>query len=101
MARLSPKSEAIAYRAYIWARDRDWDCTIAECAEAIGVATRTLGAIMGKKMWLNRFRCDPRREVFKQLRERDRTLVLGGLYNKHYLNTSDLKNLGVEIEQDF
>ena len=94
MARLSPKSEAIAYRAYIWARDRDWNCTIAECAEAIGVETQSLRNIMVRKAWSDRFRSTTR--DFNQ-----RKNAPGLLATPHKLGLAQLRSLGVEIEPDF
>lgn len=93
MARLSPKSEAIAYRAYIWARDREWDCTIAECAEAIGVATMQLRNIMVFKGWNNRFRSATTGRIdFNECRP---------LATPYKLGLAQLRSLGVEIELDF
>ena len=96
MGNLSPKSEAIAYRAYIWARDREWDCTIAECAEAIGVETQSLRNIMVRKGWANRFR--------STTNDFDRSQCAPGLRvngTPYKLGLAQLRSLGVEIEIDF
>ena len=96
MGNLSPKSEAIAYRAYIWARDREWDCTIAECAEAIGVGTHSLRNIMLRKGWSDRFRATARDFYCNQE-------VVGLRVNgtPYKLGLAQLRSLGVEIEPDF
>ena len=93
MGNLSPKSEAIAYRAYIWARDREWDCTIAECAEAIGVGTHSLRNIMVRKGWSDRFRVTAIHGF-----NRVEPNVLATPYK---LGLAQLRSLGVEIEIDF
>ena len=93
MAKMSPKSEAIAYRAYIWARDRGWDCTIAECAEAIGVGAKSLRTILVMKGWSNRFRSSRLdRRDFNEARPFALPRKLG---------LAQLRYLGVEIELDF
>ena len=93
MAKMSPKSEAIAYRAYIWARDRGWDCTIAECAEAIGVETQSLRSIMVMKGWSDRFRVTLR-HGFNRIEPRPNA-------TPYKLGLAKLRSLGVEIELDF
>ena len=92
MGNLSPKSEAIAYRAYIWARDREWDCTIAECAEAIDVEPLALGNIMRMKGWGGRFKSTLKDASPIGWRNAVRPYKLG---------LAQLRSLGVEIEPDF
>ena len=95
MAKMSPKSEAIAYRAYIWAHDRGWDCTIAECAEAIGVGSKSLRTILVMKGWSNRFRSS-------RLDRHDFNLDQSRPNATPYkLGLAQLRDLGVEIELDF
>lgn len=53
---MTPRSEAIAFRAWQVANRMGWDCTIAEVAAEIGYDYRRLGNIMAAKGWTNRFR---------------------------------------------
>lgn len=67
---MTPKSEAIAYRAWVMARERGWDCTIAEIADEMGLSAKSLGAIMQHKGWVDRFRAPDRtwkREIIGSL----------------------------------
>lgn len=53
---MTPRAQAIAFRAWQVASRTGWDCTLAEVAEEVGCDHRTLGRIMAAKGWTNRFR---------------------------------------------
>jgi hypothetical protein len=71
MARMTAKSEALAYRIYIYANPIGWDCTPGEIAEALGVDPKRIGRVAHAKGWATRLRsasradwgCGPARTV--------------------------------------
>ena len=54
--RLSPRSEALAYRIWAYANPLGWDCTSGGVADAIGVSMQAVGHIVRLKKWHGRFR---------------------------------------------
>lgn len=55
-AKLSAKSEALAFRIWAYASPIGWDCTIHDVAQALGVSARSVGAVALHKRWSERFR---------------------------------------------
>lgn len=53
---MTPRSEAIAFRAWQVASRMEWDCTIAEVADEIGVSPSRLASIAALRGWSGRFR---------------------------------------------
>jgi len=53
---MTPRGHTIAYQIWAYANPRGWDCTIAECADAIGVNRLLVGRIVHAKDWSSRFR---------------------------------------------
>ena len=53
---MTPRGHTIAYQIWAYANPRGWDCTIAECAEAIGVKSQSVGSVANWKGWIDRFR---------------------------------------------
>lgn len=53
---MTPRSEAIAFRAWQVASRMEWDCTVAEIADEIGADPKSLGAIFQAKGWVSRVR---------------------------------------------
>ena len=58
--KFSPKSEAIAYRAWVEAEKHGWDITVPELAERLGLRKNVVLRIVSLKGWLNRFRATRR-----------------------------------------
>jgi len=54
--KLTPRSEAIAYRVWAHCEPIGWNCTIREAAEAIGEPRRRVQTIVSRKGWGSRFR---------------------------------------------
>lgn len=58
---MTPRSEAIAFKAWQVASRMGWNCTIREVADEIGVDHRRLGKVVSAKGWTGRFRVNPSR----------------------------------------
>lgn len=53
---MTNRTRALRYRIWAYASPRGWDCTIAEVADALGEAIRTVSAISIRAGWASRFR---------------------------------------------
>lgn len=53
---LKPKSEALAFRIWAYAKPREWNVTAKELSEALNVTTNAIGAILRAKKWNHRIR---------------------------------------------
>lgn len=60
MARISPKTEALAYRIWGVARQHEWNCTLIEIADALGESVHRVSTTAMLKGWLGRFRAGSR-----------------------------------------
>ena len=54
--KLSPRSQAIAFRAWAWCEEHGWEHTLQEIADAIDVPMHSLRGIFACKGWQNRVR---------------------------------------------
>ena len=54
--KLSPRTEALAFRVWQVANPRGWDMTAGEIAEALGVSWQTVNRVCQLKGWLTRIR---------------------------------------------
>lgn len=54
LPRLSPRSQAVAYRAWSWCNDHGWAHTLDEIGDAIGVSRHVLIGVFQVKGWLGR-----------------------------------------------
>lgn len=52
----NPTTEALLYRIWAHCHPIEWDCTIAECAEAIDEPMRRVKAVVQHRGWTHRFR---------------------------------------------
>lgn len=55
MVKLSPKSEALAFRVWSYCRDIEWRISISELAEVLGEHPSRLTLLATRKGWLDRF----------------------------------------------
>lgn len=55
MVKLSPKSEALAYRVWSICKDIEWRISISELAELMGEHPSRLTILAQRKGWLSRF----------------------------------------------
>lgn len=55
MVKLSPKSEALAYRVWAFCRDVEWRVSIKDVAEALNEHPSRITLLAGRKGWLDRF----------------------------------------------
>ena len=56
---MTPRSEALAYRIWAYAKPREWNVTLAEIADALGESHKRVLAICRIKKWLDRVRVSP------------------------------------------
>jgi len=56
--RLSPRSEALAYRIWAYANPLGWDCTLAELADALGAKFASVRVVVSMKGWSGRLRAE-------------------------------------------
>lgn len=61
--KLSPRSEAVAYRAWVEAEKVGWNLTVTDLAEKIGERKNVVLRIVSLKGWHNRLRASPSRHV--------------------------------------
>jgi uncharacterized membrane protein len=54
--KISPKSEALAFRIWQYATPREWNVTVTEIADHLGEDWRRVGAMMRWRGWLTRVR---------------------------------------------
>ena len=54
--RLSPRSEALAFRIWRECEPIGWNCTVSECAAALDVPQPRVTSIVRAKGWTGRFR---------------------------------------------
>lgn len=54
MVKMSPKSEALAFRAWVFCRDAGWNVTCSDVADALNENVNKITGIMHRKGWLNR-----------------------------------------------
>ncbi|HMT45494.1 MAG TPA: hypothetical protein PKE59_00100 [Novosphingobium sp.] len=73
---MSPASMVLAYRIYIFAVDRGWNCTLLEVAEALDVSVHRVTAVAIVKGWLRKFRASSR-EVGHSHRMNGRRVIDG------------------------
>lgn len=52
----SPRLEALAFRIWVWARERGWNCTLLEAAEALDEPVARVARAAQVKGWHSRFR---------------------------------------------
>jgi hypothetical protein len=52
----SPRTEALAYRVWAHCTPLGWDCTVKQCADALGVSWQSVRDAAKAKGWLHRFR---------------------------------------------
>lgn len=55
MVKLSPKSEALAFRIWAYCRDVEWRISVSEVAEALGEHPSRVTLLAQRKGWLGRF----------------------------------------------
>lgn len=53
---MNPRTEATAYRIWAFAKDRGWDVTAGEIAEALGITPQAVGHVCRIKGWGTRLR---------------------------------------------
>lgn len=56
--KLSPKSEALAYRIWAYCEPRGWNVTVKELAEELGTSRLRVTGLLGLKGWGGRIRVD-------------------------------------------
>lgn len=56
--RLSPRSEALAYRIWAYANPLGWDCTLAELADALDAKFASVRVVVSTKGWAGRLRAE-------------------------------------------
>lgn len=54
--KFNPKTEALAFRIWAYARRIGWDCTIAQLAEALDENIHRVRAVVVHKKWTRRLR---------------------------------------------
>lgn len=54
--RLSPRSEALAYRIWAYANPLGWDCTLSELSEALDAKFASVRNVVSMKGWIGRLR---------------------------------------------
>jgi predicted transcriptional regulator len=52
----SPKAHALLYRIWAFAKEREWNVTVTEIAEALGESWQRVRKVMQDADWLNRVR---------------------------------------------
>lgn len=57
---LSHQSHAIAFRLWQHCAPLEWDCSLQDAADALGMSVRRVKAIAQLKGWLSRFRANAR-----------------------------------------
>ena len=50
----NPRIEALAFRIWAYAQEREWNCGIAEIADALRESDRRIGAICAHRGWSER-----------------------------------------------
>ena len=63
---MTPRSEALAFRMWAYCEPREWDCTVSEVADALGVTPQRLGHIIREKRWTGRLRTESRISRFER-----------------------------------
>lgn len=53
---MNPKTAALAFRIWQYAHPREWDVTLVETADALGVSWTTVRNVAVRRGWVNRFR---------------------------------------------
>lgn len=53
---MTPRTMAIAYRIWVYASAREWNCSAAEIAEGIGESWKRVNMICRNKGWSSRLR---------------------------------------------
>lgn len=53
---MNPKTTALAFRIWQYARPREWNVTLKETADALGVSWHTVRSVSVRRGWINRFR---------------------------------------------
>ena len=53
---MNPKTEALAFRIWQWANEREWDCNVNEIAEALGEPIVRVTTVCSIKGWCGRLR---------------------------------------------
>lgn len=94
--KLSPKSEALAYRIWAYCEPRGWNVTVAEIAEGIETPQTRVQSVVGHKGWAGRLRATVSRQRTRTAFEirGHRLDPIDGLH--HYLaSSSDLSDLAI------
>lgn len=53
---MAARSEALAYRIWAYCEPREWDCTVREVSDALGVSAKRVASIAHHKGWTERLR---------------------------------------------
>lgn len=53
---MSARTEAIAFRIWQFCEPREWDCTLREIADALGLGVQVANGVCKRKGWLRRLR---------------------------------------------
>jgi DNA-binding transcriptional regulator LsrR (DeoR family) len=53
---MTPRQHAIAYKVWAHCEAIGWDCTVPECADAIGEPATFVGRVVSARGWATRFR---------------------------------------------
>ena len=71
MTKLSPRSEALAFRIWAYCQGVEWNCTVREIADALEASVHSVSSVIGFKSWHDRLRTpesDPKGERFARAR---------------------------------
>ncbi len=60
--KLTPRSQAIAYRIWAIAKPLEWDISIADLAEQLNLSHHSIRSVLQLKGWINRLRLSERRD---------------------------------------
>ena len=53
---MTPRTEALAFRIWAFAKPKDWDCTIHDIAAALEETPQRVTAVCSRKHWIGRLR---------------------------------------------